>query len=152
MAAFRCRSFLDSMCLSLPLPRVPAPPPGRGGRAPAAGLHPAVECWEMSAFFYMIMFKREKSSPRGEPGPMTTAMTATTERPPRRVRWLFLFATLCFWCSMYTYVPILSPYLEHIGFRYSLIGIVLGSYGFMQLLVRFPLGLWSEIGRASCRG
>jgi len=79
---------------------------------------------------------------------MTTAMTATTERPPRRVRWLFLFATLCFWCSMYTYVPILSPYLEHIGFRYSLTGIVLGSYGFTQLLVRCPLGLWSDrLGR-----
>lgn len=49
---------------------------------------------------------------------------------------------------MYTYVPILSPYLEDIRFNYALIGIVLGSYGFMQLVVRFPLGLWSDrLGR-----
>jgi len=74
--------------------------------------------------------------------------TVTPKRPPRRVRWLFIAATLCFWCSMYTYVPILSPYLEHIDFSYARIGIVLGSYGFMQLAVRFPLGLWSDrLGR-----
>lgn len=56
----------------------------------------------------------------------------------------FMLATLLYWCSMYTYVPILSPYLESIGFSYAMAGIVLGSYGFMQLLVRFPLGLFSD--------
>lgn len=74
--------------------------------------------------------------------------TERANRPPRRVQWLFIAVTLCYWCSMYTYVPILSPYLEDIRFNYALIGIVLGSYGFMQLVVRFPLGLWSDrLGR-----
>lgn len=70
--------------------------------------------------------------------------TTKNDRPTRRVQWLFVTVTLCYWCSMYTYVPILSPYLEDIRFNYGLIGIVLGSYGFMQLAVRFPLGLFSD--------
>jgi MFS family permease len=49
---------------------------------------------------------------------------------------------------MYMYVPILSPYLTSRGLSLGMIGIVLGSYGFVQLLVRFPIGLWSDtIGR-----
>jgi len=57
---------------------------------------------------------------------------------------LFIVATLLYWCSMYTYVPILSPYLESIDFSYAMIGVVLGSYGLMQLLIRFPIGLSSD--------
>ena len=45
---------------------------------------------------------------------------------------------------MYTYVPILSPYLESIDFNYTMIGIVLGSYGFVQIFIRFPIGLLSD--------
>ncbi len=56
----------------------------------------------------------------------------------------FMLATILYWCSMYTYVPILSPYLESIDYSYQLIGIVLGSYGFTQLLIRFPLGIASD--------
>jgi MFS family permease len=56
----------------------------------------------------------------------------------------FMIATILYWCSMYTYVPILSPYLESIDFSFQIIGIVLGSYGFTQLLIRFPLGLASD--------
>ena len=64
--------------------------------------------------------------------------------PTRRAQLLFIVVTILFWCSMYTYVPILSPYLESIGFSYAVIGIVLGSYGLMQLIIRFPLGLFSD--------
>nr|WP_237179332.1 MFS transporter [Paenibacillus sp. MMS18-CY102] len=42
------------------------------------------------------------------------------------------------------YVPILSPYLSSLGYSLAFIGIVLGSYGFVQLLIRFPIGLWSD--------
>ncbi len=45
---------------------------------------------------------------------------------------------------MYVYVPTLSPYLSSQGFSLSFIGIVLGSYGFVQMFVRFPLGIWSD--------
>jgi MFS family permease len=34
--------------------------------------------------------------------------------------------------------------MESIGFSFLLMGIVLGSYGFMQILIRFPLGILSD--------
>ncbi|MBS4205133.1 MFS transporter [Lederbergia citrea] len=51
---------------------------------------------------------------------------------------------MMYWFSMYTYVPILSPYVEHLGGSIFMIGLVVGSYGFTQLLVRIPLGIWSD--------
>ncbi|EFM13150.1 major facilitator superfamily MFS_1 [Paenibacillus curdlanolyticus YK9] len=59
-----------------------------------------------------------------------------------RVR--FGIMTVLYWTSMYMYVPILSPYLSSLGYSLAFIGIVLGSYGFVQLLIRFPIGLWSD--------
>jgi MFS family permease len=49
-----------------------------------------------------------------------------------------------YWFSQYTYVPILSPYAQSLGSSYLLLGIILGSYGFMQMIIRFPLGIWSD--------
>lgn len=45
---------------------------------------------------------------------------------------------------MYIYVPILSPYLSKMEYSLQFIGIVLGSYGFIQLLFRFPIGILSD--------
>lgn len=59
-------------------------------------------------------------------------------------RILFYFVTMMYWFSMYTYVPILSPYVEHLGGSVFMIGLVVGSYGFTQMLVRIPLGIWSD--------
>lgn len=57
---------------------------------------------------------------------------------------LFLIVTLFFWISMYIYVPILTPYLSNLNHSLQFIGIVLASYGFIQLLFRFPIGIWSD--------
>ncbi|WP_028610951.1 MFS transporter [Paenibacillus harenae] len=57
---------------------------------------------------------------------------------------LFTTITILYWTSMYVYVPTLSPYLSGRGLSLSFIGIVLGSYGFVQMLVRFPLGILSD--------
>jgi MFS family permease len=57
---------------------------------------------------------------------------------------LFVAVTLLYWTTMYIYVPILSPYLDYRGLDLRAIGLVLGSYGFVQLLCRFPLGIWSD--------
>lgn len=54
---------------------------------------------------------------------------------------LFIASVFCFWLSTYSYVPIFSIYLEQIPFSYALIGIILGSYGITQVLLRFPLGI-----------
>jgi predicted MFS family arabinose efflux permease len=63
----------------------------------------------------------------------------------RRDHLLFAVVTLLYWISLYTYVPILAPYLlEVLGVSVVFAGIVLGSYGFMQILLRLPLGMFSD--------
>ncbi|MGO4374219.1 MFS transporter [Paenibacillus sp. MCAF20] len=62
----------------------------------------------------------------------------------RSQKLLFTIVTILYWTSMYTYVPILTPYLSGRGLSLQMIGIVLGSYGFVQMLGRFPLGIMSD--------
>ncbi|WP_308645032.1 MFS transporter [Paenibacillus sp. EPM92] len=57
---------------------------------------------------------------------------------------LFIAVTFLFWSSQYVYSPILSSYLEQKGAGHLLIGLILGSYGITQLLIRFPLGMMSD--------
>ena len=60
---------------------------------------------------------------------------------------IFMATTIVYWISMYIYVPILSPYLNNKGYSLSFIGIVLGSYGLIQLLLRLPIGVLSDLFR-----
>lgn len=62
-------------------------------------------------------------------------------------RALFMLVSFIFWFSNFIYLPILSPYIESLGGTYTFIGIVLSSYGLMQLLFRFPLGIFSDLLR-----
>ncbi len=59
-------------------------------------------------------------------------------------KYLFSIISFIFWFSQFIYVPILSPYMESLGGRYAFIGLVLSSYGLMQLLCRLPLGIFSD--------
>lgn len=59
-------------------------------------------------------------------------------------RLLFTSITLLYWTAMYVYVPTLTPFLSDRGLSLPFIGIVLGSYGFVQMFVRFPLGIMSD--------
>ena len=56
----------------------------------------------------------------------------------------FLAMVFCFWLAIYIYAPIFGVYLQHVGFSYSAIGIILGSYGVTQVLLRLPLGILSD--------
>lgn len=56
----------------------------------------------------------------------------------------YFIGTFFFWFSLYIYVPILPPYLKELGYSLSMIGIILGSYGISQFLLRIPLGFWSD--------
>jgi MFS family permease len=47
------------------------------------------------------------------------------------------------------YVPILSPYAQELGASIVLVGLIGGSYGFVQLLTRIPLGLVSDQWRCT---
>lgn len=52
--------------------------------------------------------------------------------------------TSLYWFSLYAYVPILSPYSQSAGASYRMVGLIIGSYGFIQLLIRIPLGIASD--------
>lgn len=57
---------------------------------------------------------------------------------------LFCVVSSLYSFSLYTYVPILPAYSESLGASYKLIGIVIGSYGFTQMLCRIPIGIFSD--------
>lgn len=59
-------------------------------------------------------------------------------------RMLFAAVTLLYWTAMYVYMPTLAPYLSSSGYSMRFIGIVLGSYGFVQMLIRLPIGILSD--------
>ena len=57
---------------------------------------------------------------------------------------LFCGITLLFWFSLYTYVPILTTYVTEMGADHKTAGIIVGSYGFVQMLLRIPTGILSD--------
>lgn len=65
----------------------------------------------------------------------------------KKQRLLLYLATCFLWFSIYVYVPILSPYAEGMGASYTLIGAILSSYGLIQLCMRIPLGVLSDVLR-----
>ncbi len=58
---------------------------------------------------------------------------------------IFALSTGFFWFSLYAYVPELSTYADALGASYKFIGIITGSYGLTQLLLRIPLGIFSDL-------
>jgi MFS transporter, DHA1 family, multidrug resistance protein len=58
---------------------------------------------------------------------------------------LFIVVSFLLWFPQFLYVPIFSPYMESLGGKYTFIGIVLSSYGIMQLLFRLPIGIFSDV-------
>jgi len=60
-------------------------------------------------------------------------------------KYLFMVVAFLLWFPHFIYVPILSPYMESIGGNYTFIGMVLSSYGLMQLLCRLPIGIFSDL-------
>jgi predicted MFS family arabinose efflux permease len=62
--------------------------------------------------------------------------------------WLIGSSTFFFWAALYLYVPILSVYAQTKGASLTVVGIIVAAYAIPQLLLRIPLGLWSDyIGR-----
>jgi len=57
---------------------------------------------------------------------------------------ILLFVTVFFWFSMYTYVPTMAPYAQTLGASYQMVGLIIGSYGFVQLVLRIPVGVFSD--------
>ena len=62
--------------------------------------------------------------------------------------WAYYLGTFFYWAALYVYVPILSVYTESLGASFTMVGLVVGAYGFVQMLLRIPLGIWSDqLGR-----
>jgi MFS family permease len=57
---------------------------------------------------------------------------------------LFCLITSLYWFSLYTYVPTLPLYAKALGASYKIVGLIIGSYGFVQMLLRIPLGVVSD--------
>ncbi|MFB5193515.1 MFS transporter [Neobacillus sp. KR4-4] len=57
----------------------------------------------------------------------------------------FIVVTFIYWFSMYIYVPVFVPYIYHLGGTAALAGLIVGSYGIMQIILRFPMGILSDM-------
>lgn len=57
---------------------------------------------------------------------------------------LSYFCTFLFWGSVYIYMPILTPYTQHVSGSLQAAGLVMGAYGLSQIILRIPLGVWSD--------
>ena len=69
-------------------------------------------------------------------------------QPERMAIWAFYGGTFLYWGALYVYSPILSVYAQSLGASFTTIGMVVGAYGFVQMLLRIPLGIWSDrLGR-----
>jgi MFS family permease len=63
---------------------------------------------------------------------------------PRAFAPLAIGGTVLFWASLYTYVPILPAYIEQLSGSLEVVAWILGAYGLTQLVLRMPLGVWSD--------
>ncbi len=66
------------------------------------------------------------------------------DRHRRRSVGFFCLGIALFWAALYIYVPILSVYAQSLGASLSLVGLIVASYGVVQLLLRIPLGVASD--------
>ena len=57
---------------------------------------------------------------------------------------IYQVAILFFWFSQYAYVPNLSTYAKELGVSLTVIGMITGSYGLGQTVLRLPLGILSD--------
>jgi len=61
---------------------------------------------------------------------------------------LFYIVVAFFWFSLYAYVPYVTPYADYLGASMRMMGLIAGAYGLTQMIIRFPLGIFSDkIGR-----
>ena len=59
-------------------------------------------------------------------------------------RKIMAVAIILLWFSNYIYVPFLSTYAASAGASLSMVGLIIGSYGLIQMLLRIPIGILSD--------
>jgi MFS family permease len=89
------------------------------------------------------VISREPSAPSGQ-SPSANHLSTTNRKS------IFLFCTVNFlwWIGLYLYVPILPVYIQEAGASLNMVGTVLSAYAIPQVLLRIPIGVWSDrLGR-----
>ncbi|MGE5254356.1 MAG: MFS transporter, partial [Planctomycetaceae bacterium] len=74
-------------------------------------------------------------------------MTSTDLAGPSSYRSSILFSYPCamaLWGAIYIYMPILSSYTKLVSGSLQAAGLVMGAYGLSQIILRIPLGVWSD--------
>ena len=72
-------------------------------------------------------------------------MTSTSQtQPPAYASRIMFAVTTLIWFSIYSYQSNFTPYLESLSVSATMIGLVTGSYGFTQMILRIPLGILSD--------
>ena len=61
-----------------------------------------------------------------------------------RFKQILIFVTFLLAFSFYTYVPILALHAQQLGASYEMIGLIVGSYGIVQVFLRIPIGIFSD--------
>jgi MFS family permease len=56
----------------------------------------------------------------------------------------FVVAVILFWAALYVYVPTLPEHAQSLSATATMIGLIAGSYGLTQLILRIPLGILSD--------
>ena len=57
----------------------------------------------------------------------------------------FCIVNFLWWMGLYLYVPILPIYIQATGASLNMVGAVLSAYAIPQVLLRIPIGIWSDI-------
>ena len=77
-----------------------------------------------------------------------TRSTTDHTFPEKRTIRAYYVGMFLYWGALYVYSPILSVYAQSLGASFTIVGIVVGAYGFVQMWLRIPLGIWSDrLGR-----
>jgi len=62
----------------------------------------------------------------------------------KKKRYILNAVTLMFWFAQYVYGPYHTPYLLSLGIAASSAGVILGAYGFSQMILRVPVGVAAD--------
>ena len=68
-----------------------------------------------------------------------------TDPQIKQSRRILGIVTVFFWASEYCHVPFFTPYLNTLGLTSTVIGFLVGCYGFTQMCIRIPLGIFADV-------
>ena len=79
---------------------------------------------------------------------MNKVEQTSPDLPDRTTIRAYYASMFLYWGALYIYSPILSVYAQSLGASFTTVGVVVGAYGFVQMWLRIPLGIWSDrLGR-----